>query len=78
MNRQDQIALESRVAKLEAENADLRVTVATATAENAQLVEQIKVLRADFNVLQESVLMTARSDAAPVEKRGPGRPRKWS
>lgn len=77
MNRQDQIALESRVAKLEAENSDLRVTVATTRAENAALTEQLGILRADFNVLQESVLMTARSDAAPVEKRGPGRPRKY-
>lgn len=71
MNRQDQVALESRVAKLEAENIGLRT-------ENGALADQLRILGADLAVLKEAVLTSARSDAAPaVEKRGPGRPRKW-
>lgn len=62
MNKQEQAILQSRISQLEAENADLRVTV--------------QILRADLDVLKEAVILSAQVSGAP-EKRGPGRPRKW-
>lgn len=64
MNKQEQALLQNRISQLEAENADLRVTV--------------QILRADLDVLKEAVITAAQASSAPaVEKRGPGRPRKW-
>lgn len=64
MNKQEQTLLQNRISQLEAENADLRVTV--------------QILRADLDVLKEAVITAAQANSTPaVEKRGPGRPRKW-